>query len=866
MTSWLFGGNNKNTPAFTNMSIQTSAYNIPIMLGWGRNRITHNVIWMHDLFAYPVIGGGKGGGGGQVTGYNYTVAILLALGQGEISAISKVFIDNSTTTLAEKGLTLFTGSTSQAPFSYISTNFPAEALSYRRTAYLAASAFSLGGSTNVPAMGYEAVMRLSGTDVPAGVYDANPSAILFDLTTQIIGPLIDGAAILDYSDYCRAQGIWLSPIILAQEKICDVIDRWAILTNSWIFWTGEIITIKPLGDKDLSANGATWSPDMSVCYDLTVSDFLTKSGSPVKINRKDPADCYNRTSIQINDQVLDYSSNLMEYRDATLFARHGLVDNSVIRATEITDATVGQTITTLVGKRAAYSRNTYEFTLPFRFIRLLPGDLVTLTDPNISALTQLLVRIVTVDEDNDYSLNFLAEEVSGTIGRVNPSPIHVPDPYVINQFIDPGDVNPPAIFEPNSALTNGFAQVWVAVSGGQNWGGADVYLSLDGGSSYSVIGTITNGSKQGVLTADLASHADPDAVNTLAVDLTVSQGILEPSTHDDADAFRTLCLIAPTAATNGELIAYGDTITTGTYTADLDYLRRGLYGSTIGAHDSADQFTFLNLASLGDQILSYDLSTQYIGQAIHVKFVSFNIYGLGYQDISGVTDYVYTPAGSGYGAGTAGVPLTPTGLAATGGTQQVLVAWAANAVTDNVTAYLVYRAPGTGSAFGASALVATVNSLTWTDVSVDPDTGYTYFLKAQNAAGLSSATAGDDATTAGVSLSAFGFAVTVPDISTQPVSTIISRFVSRIEWTIPAGMTDSGGRVTTAPGANTDFDILRNGVSVGTARWETGSTSPIFIMAAPTALVNNDYVDVVTPANFNGMAGPFGLTIMGTKT
>ena len=54
------------------------------------------------------------------------------------------------------------------------------------------------------------------------------------------------------------------------------------------------------------------------------------------------------------------------------------------------------------------------------------------------------------------------------------------NPLPLNTFStisDPGDVNPPAIFEPDSTYTTGHeAQLWTAVSGGAEWGGAVVWL------------------------------------------------------------------------------------------------------------------------------------------------------------------------------------------------------------------------------------------------------------------------------------------------------------------------------------------------------------------------------------------------------
>lgn len=97
---------------------------------------------------------------------------------------------------------------------------------------------------------------------------------------------------------------------------------------------------------------------------------------------------------------------------------------------------------------------------------------------------------------------------------------------------------------------------------------------------------------------------------------------------------------------------------------------------------------------------------------------------------------------------TTAVPATPTGLTASPGTGQNFLAWNPSPAADNVTGFKVYRAAGTGAAFGAAALVATLGVvIAWTDPGRTAGAGYTYFLKATNANGDSGATAGVDCTT-----------------------------------------------------------------------------------------------------------------------
>src|SRR3984893_13797149 len=111
----------------------------------------------------------------------------------------------------------------------------------------------------------------------------------------------------------------------------------------------------------------------------------------------------------------------------------------------------------------------------------------------------------------------------------------------LDPLVDPGDTNPPVIFEPPPGLTGGATEAWIIATRGIKWGGCQLWLPLDG-TPYAYAGTIYRGGRQGVLPASLPSHADPDTTNTLAVDLTESQGQLLSGTTADADAFVPLPL------------------------------------------------------------------------------------------------------------------------------------------------------------------------------------------------------------------------------------------------------------------------------------------------------------------------------------
>jgi hypothetical protein len=208
----------------------------------------------------------------------------------------------------------------------------------------------------------------------------------------------------------------------------------------------------------------------------------------------------------------------------------------------------------------------------------------------------------------------------------------------LDSLAAPGNTNPPIIFEPPPALSGGAAEVWVIATGGTDWGGAQLWISSDG-NTYAFAGNIYRGGRQGVLTATLPSHADPDATDTLSVDLSMSQGQLLSGTLADADNFVTLSFC------DGELLAYETATLTPAHQYDLTYLRRGVYGTAIGAHSAGGNFA--RFGPNDPSLFKYAYPQSFVGQTIHIKLPAFNIFGQALQSLAGLTADTYTLTGAG---------------------------------------------------------------------------------------------------------------------------------------------------------------------------------------------------------------------------
>lgn len=200
----------------------------------------------------------------------------------------------------------------------------------------------------------------------------------------------------------------------------------------------------------------------------------------------------------------------------------------------------------------------------------------------------------------------------------------------------PPNTNPPIIFEPPPGLAGNALNVEIIASGPENWGGCQVFISMDN-ETYGNIGTIFLNDVQGVLTAPFPMGSDPDTTDTLSVDVTMSQGQVNPTTQIYADKFLSLALV------DAEVIAYTNAVLTGDFAYNFDtYIRRGVYGTVVANHSTGAQFGLI-LADTFRQVFPYNL----IGTTLYFKFPSFNMLGLQTQDLSDLPYYQYTLQGSG---------------------------------------------------------------------------------------------------------------------------------------------------------------------------------------------------------------------------
>lgn len=626
------------------LSIQSSTYGLPINLIWGTTRVTGNMIWYGDFVAIPHTqtqssgGGGKGGGGvtSSNTTYTYTCALMLALCEGVIAGIGKIWSGKDKTTPAILGLNIFAGAPGQTPWSFLTGNHPDQALSYPALAYVSNSAFDLGNSASLPNLSFEVQgARIFGS----GIVDAMPDMVLSDfMTSPVSGVGFASAKLGDltaYKTYTQAMGLFISPALTQQQQAAQTVTDLMLMSNSEVVWSQALLKVVPYGDTAVTGNGVTYTPNITPVYDLTDDDFLGEAASdPIEIKRKTQADAYNVVQIEFMDRAADYNLAIAEATDLANIDMYGRRPQSPMTMHGICDRTVADKVASTILQRTLYIRNTYEFKLGWRFCLLEPMDIVTLTHSKLD-LNLLQVRINEISEDPDGELSIIAEEFP--FGVASPPKIvtQVSSGYSADFNISPGNVNPPVIFEAPDTLTVAGLEVFIGASGGPLWGGCEVWVSSDN-ATYAMAGKITTRARTGYLSANLPAGLDPDIVNTLSADLTESAGSMISGTQADADAYNTLCYV------DGELISYSTATLTAVNKYNLTgYMRRGAFNSAIASHLAGTKFCRIDGA-----LFHYPFSADRIGQTVYIKFVSYNIYGGGTQSMADVQAYQYKLTGS----------------------------------------------------------------------------------------------------------------------------------------------------------------------------------------------------------------------------
>ncbi|WP_297423943.1 phage tail protein [uncultured Acinetobacter sp.] len=660
----IFGSTTVSTTdkRINSMRIQQSAYGLTQPLVYGKNRVAANMFWYGDFKSTAHTTTTKSGGkGGKTktknTTYTYSASLMLGLCENKIRDIGIIWRDKeqivtkqekikvggnvfnpiyefrSVTPIDQLGFELFDGDHNSA-WGYLTSKYPQEAVHYPFLGYVACANYDLGGSAALSNHNFEVISDITFSET---IHDANPADVIEDFITNPrygAAPSLNMADLSEFRTYCAATNLLISPALTEQREAFEIINEIVEAVNCAVVPSPDGLKIRSYGDSAVTGNGVTFTPNLEPVYHLTDDDFLGED-QPVRVRRSRDTDAYNHCQIEYVNRFNQYNTETVEAKDQANIEMFGLRTQDPVKFDFFCEPKIARHAVQLLLQRKLYVRNEYEFELGWKYCRLEPMDIVTITDESLG-LDRFPVRITRVEEDEEGVLSITAEELAVGSRSAVEYDLQSSNGYQGGNE-EPGNVNAPAIFEPPLELTGGKNQIWVAASGGINWGGCNVWVSLDN-TTYEMIGTIYGSARYGELVTAINSSA-----TSMQVQLNTSSQIFG-GTLQDAEVDATLCKVGD------EYINYVDATLDGSGRYTLSGMLRGRFNDA-SSHNAGEPFVRIDRA-----IFEYEFNANLVGKEVYLKFTSFNGLEQKEETLDEVTAYSYTVNG-GRPAGVRGLSL-----------------------------------------------------------------------------------------------------------------------------------------------------------------------------------------------------------------
>ena len=636
----LFGGTTISTSdkRINSMRIQQSAYGLCQPLVYGKNRVSANMFWYGDFKAIAHTTTTKSGGkGGKTktnnTTYTYSASLMLGLCENKIKDIGIIWRDKEQIVakteggvqlqpIDQIGFELFNGDRNPV-WGYLASKHPDEAVHYPFLGYVACANYDLGGSASLANHTFEVMSDITFSNT---IHDANPADVIQDFITNPrygAAPNLDMADLSELRTYCAATNLLVSPAMTEQREAFEIINELVEAVNCAVVPSPDGLKIRSFGDSAVTGNGVTFTPNLEPVYHLTDDDFIGDD-EPVRVRRSRDTDAYNHTQIEYVNRFNQYNTETVEAKDQANIEMFGLRTQDPVKYDFFCEPKIARHAVQLLLQRMLYVRNEYEFELGWKYCRLEPMDIVTITDESLG-LNRFPVRITRVEEDEDGVLSITAEELAVGSRSAVEYDMQSSNGYQGGNE-EPGNINAPVIFEPPLDLKDGKNQLWVAASGGINWGGCNVWVSLDN-TTYEMIGTIYGSARYGTLVSGINATA-----TAMQIQLNTSSQIFS-GTLEDAQVDATLCKVGD------EFVNYQEATLDGSGLYTLSGLLRGRFDDA-QAHNAGEPFVRIDRA-----IFEYDFKSNLVDKQVYLKFTSFNGLQQKEETLDEVTAYDYTITG-----------------------------------------------------------------------------------------------------------------------------------------------------------------------------------------------------------------------------
>ena len=382
-------------------------------------------------------------------------------------------------------------------------------------------------------------------------------------------------------------------------------------TTSCHFALGQVTSIRTILDNmsktfqfDMVDSGGVLKfvpRNSTIVRTLTHEDMgFNTSGdtvAPVTMKRLQSVDLPRSVTLTYIAEDLDYNNYSQKSEISTFSAGN---DVSLQVPFMLTHADAKSSVDKLlIG--AHLERMQYTFKTSYaNAIDLEPGDVISIPEG--------YVRIVSIEESDEGILEIHAVD-AGAVGA--PQPIIVGGVtigYTASTYIGTGQDPqlPSAVINAASTVTKSGCffidppvmdsadkepRVYAAVHGYgvQGWPGAQIFKSVDGGASYTLVGQQTISATWGLVGTAIAEHTHYLWDDTSVITVQLKTGTLVSKTDAAVLAGENLCMVGQ------ECIAFGTATLVGTNTYQLTHLLRGRRGTEFAINDHTTNELFVML-------------------------------------------------------------------------------------------------------------------------------------------------------------------------------------------------------------------------------------------------------------------------------
>ena len=256
-------------PRLTNLTVQGSREGTPIPRVYGRVRIAGQVIWATRFEEVATdSGGGKGGGGGgggdTTRTYSYYANFAVALCEGPIARVGRVWADGKPFDLSTVTHRIYPGNAGQGPDSLILAKQD-DTPAYRDTAYIVFERMPIADFGNrLPQLSFEVIRPVAGIEQDIRAVSLIPGSTEFEYDPEPVRETLAPGKVVQLNRHVYGASTDWEAALDELQAVCPNLQRVSLVVT----WFGN----------DLRANSCILKPGVVDTTKVTSPDNWAAAG------------------------------------------------------------------------------------------------------------------------------------------------------------------------------------------------------------------------------------------------------------------------------------------------------------------------------------------------------------------------------------------------------------------------------------------------------------------------------------------------------------------------------------------------------------------------------------------------------------